>query len=241
MVVYRDKCDRYFNWKGNSRRHQNRKIPCRKATHVCTDCKKIFVSQESLGKHKTLYCKANLIQVKEEVKEYSALSLSDILDMWDLPPPPAINSDDNIPPTPANINEAYNPFEPSFKEAVNEQQQHQEEEVPASTEGSAPFYFDEMIQVWMDEILRLEGKFMNNVVVRGEVGGAIDRMLADGLISPNDHANLKYANQLFLRLHDLIYMNMNFHNRREIVDILANLFEIGKISKAVFIEMCVNI
>ena len=93
----------------------------------------------------------------------------------------------------------------------------------------------------MDEILRLEGKFKSNALVKGEVIKVVDRLLQDGLISLREHEHLAYTNELFVRLHDLINMNMHSVNRREIIDILANLFEMGKITKTVFIEICVNI
>ena len=103
------------------------------------------------------------------------------------------------------------------------------------------YCFDQILLQWMDEILRLEGKFANNAIVKGEVARVVDRLLQDGLLSCYEHGQLTYVSHLFIRLHDLIHMNMHTVNRREIVDILANLFEMNKISKTVFIEMCVNI
>ena len=66
-------------------------------------------------------------------------------------------------------------------------------------------------------------------------------MLHEELISQHEHNNLWYTTQLFGRLHDLIYMNMPFHNRKEIVEVLTNLFELGKITKTAFLEMCINV
>ena len=111
----------------------------------------------------------------------------------------------------------------------------------AATADNILYCFDQILLQWMDEILRLEGKFANNAIVKGEVARVVDRLLQDGLLSCYEHGQLTYVNHLFIRLHDLIHMNMHAVNRREIVDILANLFEMNKISKTVFIEMCVNI
>lgn len=113
---------------------------------------------------------------------------------------------------------------------------------PSAADADNILYcFDQVLLQWMDEILQLEGKFANNAIVKGEVARVVDRLLQDGLLSCYEHGQLTYVNHLFIRLHDLIHMNMHAVNRREIVGILANLFEMNKISKTVFVEMCVNI
>ena len=102
--------------------------------------------------------------------------------------------------------------------------------------------FDEMLVAWMDEILRLEGKVRSNAIVKGEVAKVINRMLQDGLISDYEHESLSHTNKLFIRLHDLIYMKtFSLNRKREIVDILADLFEMHRITKSVFVELCINI
>ena len=103
------------------------------------------------------------------------------------------------------------------------------------------YCFDDILLQWMDEILRIEGKFKSNTIVKGEVAKVVDRMLQDGLISLHEHEHLTYTNELFIRLHNLIHMNSHSIYRRDIINILANLFEMQKITKTVFIEMCVNI
>ena len=102
--------------------------------------------------------------------------------------------------------------------------------------------FDEVLVEWMDEILCLEGKVRSNAIVKGEVAKVIDRMLEDGLISNYEHQCMLETNKLFVRLHDLIHMKTYTINRkREIIDILATLFEIGRLTKNAFVELCVNI
>ena len=103
------------------------------------------------------------------------------------------------------------------------------------------YCFDDILLQWMDEILRIEGKFKSNTIVKGEVAKVVDRMLQDGLISLHEHEHLTYTNELFIRLHNLIHMNSHSIYRRDIINILATLFEMQKITKTVFIEMCVNI
>ena len=99
-----------------------------------------------------------------------------------------------------------------------------------------------MLVTWMDEILRLEGKVRSNAIVKGEVAKVINRMLQDGLISDYEHESLSHTNKLFIRLHDLIYMKtFSLNRKREIVDILADLFEMHRITKSVFVELCINI
>ena len=65
-----DRCERDFKWKASLVRHMKRKTPCRKAVYACIDCDRTFVSHQSLGKHKLLYCKK---------KTYNPTPLYDIL------------------------------------------------------------------------------------------------------------------------------------------------------------------
>ena len=103
--------------------------------------------------------------------------------------------------------------------------------------------FDEVLIAWMDEILRLEGKIRSNAVLRGEVAMVIDRMLQDGLISSHEHDDMSETNKLFVRLHDLIHLKTyTLGRKREIIDILINLFEIGRLTRSTFMELlCINI
>ena len=330
MSFYCGRCDRYFRWKVGLQRHMERKRPCRKAMYSCSDCNRVFVSTQSLGKHKTLYCKFKPVLVKEEVpaiENTSSATLSDLLDALynrDHQHLPATTEIDptttfsdllstlmpspSSPPPPydeqvlaaaaaaaaADIKQDDNPFEAAFSEAIQQQQQqqqqpadepilysfneqHQQEQEqeqqpadkpilyrfdeqqqpadepniysffdqqqqPADDEPNNILYrFDDMLMQWMNEIIRMEGNFRNTATVKGEVAKVLDRMLQDGLISMHEHGQMIYTNQLFVRLHDLIHMNMHSLNRREIMDILVNIFEMGKITKTVFVEMCINI
>ena len=138
------------------------------------------------------------------------------------------------PPTPANVDETHNPFDAAFANALPVPFNH-------PVEASTYHHFDDILIQWTNEILRIEGKFRHHLLVKDETFNIIDRMLQDGLISTYEHGDLVYINRLFIRLHDLIHMNITSLNRREIIDILANLFEMGKLTKAAFIELCVNI
>ena len=103
--------------------------------------------------------------------------------------------------------------------------------------------FDEVLVAWMDEILRLEGKIRSNAMLKEEVARVIDRMLQDGLISTHEHDHMSETNKLFVRLHDLIHLKTYTPDRkREIMDILIRLFEIGRLARSAFIELlCINI
>ena len=102
--------------------------------------------------------------------------------------------------------------------------------------------FDGVLIAWMNEILKLEGTVRNNDIVRLEVSKVIERLLQDGLISPYEHDSLSHANTLFVRLHDLISMKVFSDNRkREVLEILIDLFEMNKITKPMFVELCLNI
>ena len=268
-----------------------RKRKCRKAMYSCSDCNRMFVSTQSLGKHKTLYCKFKPLLVKEEVpvvENNTSATLSDLLDALynrdhlQLPSTTEIDATTTFsdllstlmppPPSPSPYHDIKqeipnNPFEAAFSEAIQQQQQQQQEqqqqeqqqeqqqqqqqqqqqeeqqeqEQTADESNNILYCFDDMLMQWMNEIVRMEGNFRNNATVKGEVARVLDRMLQDGLLPMHEHSQMIYVNQLFVRLHDLIHMNMHTINRREIMDILVNLFEMGKITKSVLVEMCVNI
>ena len=149
--------------------------------------------------------------------------------------PPTFVTPQAVPPTPAAIDEDHNPFDAAFASHALPVPFNHPVEVPTYQE------FNDILIQWTDEILRLEGKFRHHLLVKDETFNIIDRMLQDGLISTFDHGNMMYINRLFIRLHDLIHMNISSFNRREIIEILANLFEMGKLTKTAFIELCVNI
>ena len=157
-----------------------------------------------------------------------------ILTTPDIPSTPIAPPTFVAPPTPAAIDSMYNPFDAAFANVLP---------VPfnQSVEASTYHHFDDILSQWTNEILRIEGKFRHHLLVKDETFMIIDRMLQDGLISTYEHGNLTYINRLFIRLHDLIHMNISTISRREIIEILANLFEMGKLTKTAFIELCVNI
>ena len=101
-------------------------------------------------------------------------------------------------------------------------------------------HFDHIMTQWTSEITHIEGKYRQHLFVRDESFKIIDGLLQSGLISSQEHENLKYVNTLFMRLCDLHRVDVRF-NRREIIYILLELYELGKFSKATFLDLCVNI
>ena len=269
MTFYCKQCDRYFKWKVGLKRHQeNRKTPCRKALYSCSDCNKVFVSTQSLSKHRKLYCKSKPILSRDEVNNddnTSSVTLSNLLDALynrdhqqipaTTPIDPSITFSDLIStlnlssprstppsqPTSTAITKREmvddNPFDADFAEAIEQPL----EIPPTQAEQNVLYCFDDMLIQWMSEVARMEGSFRNNATVKGEVERVLGGMLKDGLMSSHEHDQMIHANRLFVRLHDLIHMNMHSFNRREMIEILVDLFEMGKITKVVLIEMCMNI
>ena len=186
-----------------------------------------------------------------------------------LSPPPPYEVNNTETANNNNNKQDDNPFESAFGEAIQQQQaafdeaiQQQQQQTafgediqqqaafsegiqqPAAAQmqpNNILYRFDDMLMQWMNEVIRMEGTFKNNATIKDEVAGVLDRMLQDGLISMYEHGQMIYTNQLFVRLHDLIHMNMHALNRREIMDILVKLFEMGKITNTVLVEMCINI
>ena len=275
MSFWCNRCERSFKWKGSLKRHLGRKRPCRKAMYSCNDCSNVFVSLESLSKHKKLYCKCRA--GKQAKKEDSTTSLSSLLDalcnrdhqqipldtridtstsindllnklMYGNLTPPRPYGDDLkseppvsvalspvMPPTPAAVDEAHNPFDAAFANALPAPFDQ-----PVEVSAGSSHQFDDILVQWVYEILRIEGKFRHHLLVKDETFSIIDRMVQDGLISAYEHGNLIYINRLFMRLHDLIHMSITALNRREIIDIMLELFQVGKLTKTAFIELCVN-
>ena len=236
----------------------------------------MFVSLESLSKHKKLYCKhrADHYRTEPQVKkEESTTSLSSLLDALynrdhqqmppdiqidtttsindllnklmhgNLTPPRPYGEEDPpaavspvVPPTPANADETHNPFDAAFANALPAPFDR-----PADVSADSSHQFDDILVQWVEEVLRIEGKFRHNLGVKEETFNIINRMVQDGLISTNDHGNLMYVNRLFIRLHDLIHMSTTpLNGRREIIDIMLELFQMRKLTKTAFIELCVN-
>ena len=99
-------------------------------------------------------------------------------------------------------------------------------------------YFNDLLFQWGQEVVRMDGtvRYMSSKI---EVTSILDELLRDGLINPRDHSKMIYVNKLFTRLHCLVESNPV--NKREILEILLELFEMGKISKCDFIGICLQI
>ena len=93
----------------------------------------------------------------------------------------------------------------------------------------------------MCEIQRLEGTCKSHSLVKDEIFDILYRMLQDGLLTREEHGDLVYTSNLFIRLHDLITMYIPAHHKRSIIEILAELYEMKKITRTVLVELCVNL
>ena len=66
------RCGKIFKWKSSFVRHKQRKYPCRPKMFICTDCNKDFVSRQSLGKHKVMYCSKEIEQPQTPLSDILA-------------------------------------------------------------------------------------------------------------------------------------------------------------------------
>ena len=267
MSYYCESCDRYFKWRVGLKRHLNRKVPCRKALFSCTACKKVFVSKSSLKKHVNLYCKEIIrpVQVKQD---NSLSSLLDALYNNEVLSTPKNDFLDNIkvneneiPPTPALVDETFNPFEEAFlttnaestlsnpvgmENVPSTSQQQQQQQVPSNKDSPTTtttermLYFDTLLSNWMNSILQFEGKIRKNNTNTNEVEHVINRMLEDGLISSQEYNEMIHVNKLFIRLHEMVHMDMLFLNRTEMVEIVLDLYELRKIGKEIVLSLIVQ-
>ena len=213
-----DRCKRDFKSKAGLARHMKRKTPCRIAMYMCTDCNKSFVSHQSLGKHKLLYCRS---------RSGNRTPLSDILaTLVDQGEMDVTNS---------------KPLDDSCEEKPLETNAGETRELPAAIHPTATNYFDEVLGSWIDQLFMLEGKFHGGMTTYGDAFGIIDRMLEDGLISVFEHGDLYYTTRLFIRLHNIYQMGMITRLREEYVDIILSLFEMKKLSKDVLRYLLVNL
>ena len=216
-----DRCERSFKWKACLVRHKRRKTPCRKPMYSCTDCSKLFVSHQSLNKHKVLYCRK---------KMSNQTPLSDILaGLFDQD---GMSNNNNKP-----LDEFLDLFnEKPLKASSGETQELPEVKLPGTAN-----YFDEVLSSWIDQLLMLEGKFHGGMASYGEAFKIIDRLLQDGLISVFEHSDLYYTTRLFIRLHNIYQMGMITRLKDEYVDILITLFEIKKISRDALQYLLINL
>ena len=234
MSFYCTHCERSFRWKASLLRHKDRKTPCRKALFNCLDCNKVFVSKQSLGKHKVLYCKNNarcnrtplsdilerLIERDMTVNENNVLS-DDFLNFIDKE---QVNKD--------AVSSKIEGENYSTKEDIPCQMpENVDKNVPIG-DNSVSNCFDEIINSWIKQLFMLEGKFIGDLSSHGEAFKIIDRMLQDGLITSYDHGELYYSTRLFIRLHKIHEMGMTSVLKEEYLDILITLFEMKKLSQA---------
>ena len=102
-------------------------------------------------------------------------------------------------------------------------------------------HFDSILTSWLYEIQRLEDTCKSHSIVKDKILESLYRMLQDGLLSTIEYNDLVYTSNLFIKLHDLITVYLPAIHKRSVIDILIELYEMKKITRAVFIEMCVNL
>ena len=102
-------------------------------------------------------------------------------------------------------------------------------------------HFDSILSPWLCEIQRLEDTCKSNSIVKDKILESLYRMLQYGLLSTIEYNDLTYTSKLFIKLHDLITMYLPTIHKRSVIDILTELYEMKKITRAVLIEMCVNL
>ena len=101
-------------------------------------------------------------------------------------------------------------------------------------------YQSELAQNWIGEILGMNNTLRNRVPIKDGVSSMLNELLTDGLISQYEYSQTMHINTMFARLFDLLSLGIyNFH-KKEIITILLNLFELGKINKTVFINICLG-
>ena len=66
-------------------------------------------------------------------------------------------------------------------------------------------------------------------------------MLADGLLPEKDYNDLIFTSNLFIRLHDLICMYNPKLHKREVIELLIQLYNMNKITAEVLTEICIKL
>ena len=245
--------DRGFRCKAGLHRHQKRKTPCRRAKFLCADCNKYFVSQQSLKKHKVLYCKRDagnktplsdiLAKLIERDMTLNGRPVDEFLDI--ITSDPVNEGDvtnrvvDNDKPMVEQVTESTVPGYNGL--SCDNSNANGNSSLPNSESTTIPNYFNEIVNSWISQLFMLEGKFLTNLSSHSEAFQIIDRMLQDGLITPFDHSELYYTTGLFIRLHKIHELGLvkRFHN--EYIEILITLFEMKKLSREVFKLLLLNV
>ena len=102
-------------------------------------------------------------------------------------------------------------------------------------------HFDSILTSWLCEIQRLEDTCKSDSIVKSKILESLNRMLQDGLLSTIEYNDLTYTSNLFIKLHDLITVYLPAIHKRSVIDILTELYEMKKITRAVLIEMYVTL
>ena len=237
-----DRCNRSFRWRSGLARHTDRKTLCRKADYSCADCGGTFVSLETLGKHKLLYCRSksgnctplsDILSRLLEQEEDAAVSqpLDDFLDSAGLTEPV-------VEPV-SNVESTEQPCVMSCFDKLVEPLIDQAPDVKSVEQPCVVSCFDEVVSLWISQLTALEGQ-----IREGSYDGAygvINRMLEDGLISSMEHGNLLYTTRLFTRLHSIYQLGMLQECKGEYVDILVTLYDMKKINRAAFTYLLLNV
>ncbi len=89
---------------------------------------------------------------------------------------------------------------------------------------------------WMTKVLDNEAGRTTDL--KKKINESLSRQLQDGLLSYNEYSDLEYIGKLWIRLLDSIY---RYHlgcvvNKRDILSVLLELFELKQISRTLFIE-----
>ena len=263
-----DRCDRSFRWRSALARHLDRKTLCRKADYTCTDCDGTFVTLETLGKHKLLYCRrksgnctplSDILMKLLDQEENVAVSqpLDEFLDSaGDNAVEPVAVVEPDVEPV---EQQCIMPLMESIADPIVAEPDVNSTDQPCVIPLMEPIAepivtcpdvksmeqpcvmscFDEVVSLWISQLFALEGQ-----IRAGSYDGAygvINRMLEDGLITTMEHGNLLYTTRLFTRLHTIYQLGMIQECRGEYIDILVTLYDMKKLNRAAFTYLLMNV
>ena len=152
-----ENCDRGFRCKAGLNRHQKRKTPCRRPMFNCVDCNKFFVSQQSLKKHKILYCKRDagnktpLSDILAKLIERDmTLNWRPVDEFLDIIPSDPVNDDvtnhvvDNDKPIVEQVIEV-----PGYNVLSSDNSNANGSSALPNSESTLPNYFNEIVNSWI--------------------------------------------------------------------------------------------